>query len=97
MSKALRQISMSPFSCRIDRAKLPHHFSQPIFTIYNGRIDPIEYVSHFNHRMAIHSKNEALMCEVFPSSLGHFAMRWFDGLEEGSISSSEDLTKAFGA
>ena len=47
----------------------------------------MEHVSHFNQRMAVHSKNEALMCKVFPSSLRPVAMRWFDGLVEGSISS----------
>jgi len=26
------------------------------------------------------------MCKVFPSSLGPVAIRWFDGLDEGSIS-----------
>lgn len=57
----------------------------------------MEHVSHFNQKMAIHSRNEALMCEVFPSSLKPIAMRWFDGLEEGSISSFEGLTRAFGA
>ena len=97
MSKALHQISMSPFSCRIDRAKFPHRFSQPVFTIYNRRTNPIEHVSYFNQRMVIHSINEALMCEVFPSSLGPITLRWFNRLEEGSISSFEDLTKAFGA
>ena len=48
MSKALHQISKSPFVRRIDRAKLPHRFSLPTFTIYNGRTDPVEHVSHFN-------------------------------------------------
>jgi len=48
MSKALQQISKSPFIRRINKAKLPHRFSQPTFTIYNGRIDPVEHVSHFN-------------------------------------------------
>ena len=37
------------------------------------------------------------MCKVFPSSLGPVAMRWFDGLDEGSIVSFQELTKAFGA
>ena len=57
----------------------------------------MEHVSHFNQRMAIHSRNEALMCKVFLSSLGPVAIRWFDGLEEGSISSFQELTRAFGA
>ena len=37
------------------------------------------------------------MCKVFPSSLGPVTMRWFDGLEEGSINSFKELTRAFGA
>ena len=97
MSRALRQISKSSFTQRIDRAKLPHQFAQPTFTIYNGRTDPVEHVSHFNQRMVVYSRNKALMCKVFPSSLGTVAMRWFDGQDEGSIGSFQELTKAFGA
>ena len=42
-------------------------------------------------------RNEALICKAFPSSLKHVAMRWFNGLEEGSVDSFEELTRAFGA
>ncbi|XP_075653099.1 uncharacterized protein LOC142623545 [Castanea sativa] len=97
MGKALRQISKSPFVARINRAKLPRRFSQPIFTIYNGRTNPIEHVSHFNQKMVVYLNNEALMCKVFPSSLGSVAMRWFDALAESSLASFEELTRAFGA
>ncbi|XP_075670279.1 uncharacterized protein LOC142640065 [Castanea sativa] len=97
MGKALRQISKSPFVARINRAKLPRRFSQPIFTVYNGRTDPVEHVSHFSQKMAVYSNNEALMCRVFPSSLGPVAMRLFDALAEGSLRSFEELTMAFGA
>ncbi|XP_030936366.1 uncharacterized protein LOC115961533 [Quercus lobata] len=97
MSKALRQISKSLFTRRIEKAKLPRWFTQPMFTMYNGRTDPVEYVSHFNQRMIVQSRNEALICKVFPSSLGPVAMRWFDGLEEGSINSFQELSRAFGA
>ncbi|XP_030936025.1 uncharacterized protein LOC115961131 [Quercus lobata] len=47
--------------------------------------------------MAIYSRNEALMCKVFPSSLGSVAMRWFNGLRANSIDSFKKLTRAFGA
>ncbi|XP_065624664.1 uncharacterized protein LOC136065436 [Quercus suber] len=47
--------------------------------------------------MAVHSKDEALMCKVFPSSLGPVAMRWFDSLKADSISSFKALTQAFGS
>ena len=65
--------------------------------MYNGRTDPVEHVSHFNQRMAVHSKNEALICKVFPFSLGLVAMRWFDGLEAIFNDSFKELTQAFGS
>ncbi|XP_030963291.1 uncharacterized protein LOC115984397 [Quercus lobata] len=46
--------------------------------------------------MAVYSKDEALMCKVFPSSLGPVAMRWFNGLRVNSIDSFKKLTRAFG-
>ena len=97
MNKALNQISKSYFTHRIERAKLPRCFHQPTFAIYNGGTDPIEHVRQFNQRMAVHSKDEALMCKVFPSSLGPMAMRWFDGLRANSINSFKELTQAFGS
>ena len=97
MGRALNQISKSPFTRKIECGKLSRQFTQPTFTMYNGRTDPVEHVSHFNQKMAVHSMNEALMCKVFTSSLGLVAMRWFNGLREGSISSFKELTRAFGS
>ena len=97
MSEALDRISKSPFTCKIEGVELPRRFHQPTFTMYNGRTDPVEHVSQFNQRMAVHSKNEALMCKVFPSSLGSMVMRWFDGLRPNSINSFKQLMQAFGS
>ncbi|XP_030941738.1 uncharacterized protein LOC115966704 [Quercus lobata] len=47
--------------------------------------------------MTIHSQNEALMCKVFPSSLGPVVMRWFNSLKTDSIDSFKQLTQAFGS
>ncbi|XP_050281070.1 uncharacterized protein LOC126721973 [Quercus robur] len=55
----------------------------------------MEHVNQFNQRMAIHSQNEALMCKVFPSSLGPVAMRWFNSLKTNSIDSYKQLTQVF--
>ena len=65
--------------------------------MYNGRTDPVKHISHFNRRMAVHSKNETLMCKVYPSSLEPMTMRWFNGLGAGSIDSFKELTRAFGS
>ena len=47
MKKALSQISKSPFTQGIERVKLSRRFHQPTFAMYNGRTDPVEYVSQF--------------------------------------------------
>ena len=97
MNRALDQLSKSPFTHRIEGATLPRRFQQPAFPLYSSNTDRVEHVSQFNQRMAIHSKNEALMCKVFPSNLGPVAMRWFNGLKADSIDSYRQLTQAFGS
>ena len=57
----------------------------------------MEHVSHFNQKMVVHSKDEALMCKIFLSSLGPMAMRWFNDLRANSINSFKKLTQSFGA
>ena len=95
MSRALDQLTRSPFTRRIKGAALPWIFQQPTITIYNGNTDPVEHVSQFNQRMAVHSKNEALMCKAFLSSLRPAAMRWFNGLKANSVDPYRQLTQAF--
>ena len=92
MKKALSQIRKSPFTRGVEKAKLPKCFHQPTFSMYNGHTDPVEHVSQFKQKMAVHSQDETLLCRVFPSSLGPMPMRWFDGLMTNSISSFKKLT-----
>ena len=63
--------------------------------MYNEHTDPVEHVSQFKQKMAVHSQDEALLCRVFPSSLGPMPMRRFDGLKTNSISSFKKLTQSF--
>ena len=92
MNEALNQVARFPFTRSIEGASLPRRFHQPTFSLYNGRTDSVEHVSYFSQKMAIHSKDEALMCNIFPSSLGPMAMRWFNGLKANSINSFKKLT-----
>ena len=96
MNEALSKVAKSPFTWRIEGASLPRRFNQPTFSLYNSRTDPVEHVSHFNQKMAIHSKDEALRCKIFPSNLGPMVMR-FNGLRANSINSFKKLTQSFGA
>ena len=55
----------------------------------------MELVSHFSQKMAVHFKDETLMCKIFPSSLGPIAMRWFNGLKANSIDFFKKLIQSF--
>ena len=59
MKKVLSQIPKSTFTRGIERAKLPRRFHQPTFTMYNRRTNPVEHVSQFKQKMAVHSQDEA--------------------------------------
>ena len=96
MNEALSQVARSPFTRSIEGASLPRRFHQPTFSLYNGQTDLVEHIGHFSQKMAIHSKDKALMCKIFPSSLGPMAMRWFNGLKANSIDSFKKLTQSFG-
>ena len=93
--KALHQISHSPFLKEIERAPLPRMFSPPNYVTYNGRADPIRHISHFRQSMALHLGDDALMCRMFPSSLGPMSLRWFNRLQHSSIHLWDELAEAF--
>ena len=91
ISQALRKATQSPFSNKIERT------NHPPFISYNGKTDPIKHVSHYIQMMSLHSQNDALICKVFPSSLGPTVLRWFNGLKKGSIHSFGELIQEFKA
>ena len=97
MSCALRRVAQLPFSEKIERAPMLSRFVRPPFNSYNGKTDPVEHVSHYIHMMFLHTRNDALMCKVFPSSLGPTALRWFNGMQKGSIHSFAELIQEFSA
>ena len=76
---------------------MPNRFTRPPFNSYDGKADPVEHVSLYIHMMSLHTHNDALMCKVFPSSLGSTTLRWFNGLRKGSIRSFIELIQEFGA
>ena len=97
MSQALHKAAWSPFLEEIERAPMPSRFTRPPFNSYDGRIDPMEHVSHYIHIMSLYTHNDALMCKVFPMNLGPTALKWFNGLRKGSIRSFVELIQECGA
>ena len=71
-------------------------FTRPSFISYDRKIDPMKHVSHYIQMMSLHNHNDALMCRVFPSSIGPSTLRWFNGLRKSSIHSFGELIQVFG-
>ena len=96
ISRTLHRAARSSFSRDIERAPMPNRFTQPPFNSYDKKTDPVEHVSHYIQMMSLHTHNDALMCKVFPSSLGPSALRWFNELRKGLIHSFFELIQEFG-
>lgn len=75
MSQVLCRAAWSPFSEEIEQALMPSKFTRPPFISYEGKTDRVEHVSHYIQMMSLHNHNDALICRVFPSSLGPTALR----------------------
>jgi hypothetical protein len=95
--RKLQQISFSPFSAEIERAKFPARFVPPNLAVYNRKGDPVGHLSRYRQSMALHTSNDALMCRIFPSSLGEVGLRWFDRLDHGSIRLWQEMSESFTA
>ena len=96
MSHALSKAAQSSFSDNIECAQMPSRFTCPPFNSCDGKTDLVEHISHYIQMMSLHAHNDALICKVFPSSLGPTALRWFNGLRKGSIHSFAELIQEFG-
>jgi len=75
---------------------MPSRFTRPPFISYDGKTSLVEHVSHYIQMISLYNQNDALMCKVFPSSLGPTALRWFNGLRKESIHSFGELIQEFG-
>ena len=47
MSQALRRVAYSPFLDESKHTKMPRRFTRLPFTIYDGKTDSMEHVSHY--------------------------------------------------
>ena len=75
---------------------MPSRFTRTPFYSYDGKTDSVEHVSRYIQMMSLHTHNDALMCKVFPSSLGFTSLRWFNRLRKCSIHGFFELIQEFG-
>ncbi|XP_025616754.1 uncharacterized protein [Arachis hypogaea] len=85
----------SPFQRSILEVRLPKHFDKPTDMRYDGTQDPLEHLTAFEARMNLEGVGDEVRCHVFPVTLAGPAIRWFNGLLQGSIYEFSDISRAF--
>nr|XP_025672873.1 uncharacterized protein LOC112772193 [Arachis hypogaea] len=85
----------TPFHRSILEVRLPKHFDKPTDMRYDGTQDPLEHLTAFEARMNLEGVGDEVRCRAFPVTLAGPAIRWFNGLPQGSINSFSDISRAF--
>ncbi|XP_015969627.1 uncharacterized protein LOC107493064 [Arachis duranensis] len=85
----------TPFTERILKAKLPKGFDKTTDMKYDGTKDPQEHLMAFEARINLEGAVDAVRCRAFPVTLAGPAIKWFNALPNGSITSFHDISRKF--
>ncbi|XP_016171518.1 uncharacterized protein LOC107613856 [Arachis ipaensis] len=85
----------TPFYHSILGVRLPKHFDKSIDMRYDGTQDPQEHLTAFEARMNLEGVGDEVRCRAFPVTLAGPAIRWFNVLSQGSITTFVDISRAF--
>ncbi|XP_015948452.1 uncharacterized protein LOC107473403 [Arachis duranensis] len=85
----------TPFHQSILEVRLPRHFDKPTDMRYDGTQNPLEHLTTFEARMNLEGVGDEVRCRAFPVTLAGPAIRWFNGLPQGSICEFLDISRVF--
>ncbi|XP_058202934.1 uncharacterized protein LOC131317395 [Rhododendron vialii] len=95
--QALSNIAAYPFAKRLQDARLPSRVKHGAFILYETNADPVAHIQHYQQAMFMHVGDDAIMCKMFPPSLGKVALSWFHKLGPRSIRGWTQLAEEFTA
>ncbi|PON38250.1 hypothetical protein PanWU01x14_314060, partial [Parasponia andersonii] len=55
----------------------PRDFTTPTFRPFEGKTEPLDHIYHFQQKMALETRDEAVTCKVFSTTLAGPALLWF--------------------
>ncbi|XP_042460630.1 uncharacterized protein LOC122044164 [Zingiber officinale] len=84
-----------PFSTRILNERLPKGYRAPSIREYDGSKDPEDHLRKFKSTALLHQYSDAVKCRAFLNTLSGSALKWFDGLPQGSITCFLDFKTTF--
>ena len=74
---AIQGANRSPFTeWIVDEPKLKD-FVVPSFKQFDGKFDLVDHIFNFQQKMALETRNEAILCKVFSTTLVGPALAWF--------------------
>ncbi|XP_015950343.1 uncharacterized protein LOC107475223 [Arachis duranensis] len=85
----------TPFHPAILKVWLPRKFDKSTDMRYDGTKDPQEHVTAFEARINLEGVGDAVRCRAFPVTLAGPAIRWFNTLPQGSITTFADISQKF--
>ncbi|XP_057744700.1 uncharacterized protein LOC130962512 [Arachis stenosperma] len=85
----------TPFHPSILKVQFPRNFDKPTDMRYDGTKDPQEHLTAFEARMNLEGVGNVVRCRAFPITLAGPAIRWFNALSQGSITTFTDIFQSF--
>ncbi|XP_016170517.1 uncharacterized protein LOC107613166 [Arachis ipaensis] len=85
----------TPFHHSILEVRLPKHFDKPTDMRYDGTQDPQEHLTAFEAMMNLDGVRDEVRCRAFSVTLAGSAIRWFNVLPQGSVTTLANITRAF--
>ena len=95
INRQLDDMLSTSFNPHIINYESPKGFAVPKFTMYDGMSDPFDHIMHSRQLITLGIGNDALMCKVFSASLHNQALSWFHRFPQNSVSTFQDISKAF--
>ncbi|GAA0158648.1 hypothetical protein LIER_15614 [Lithospermum erythrorhizon] len=86
---------LAPFAPQIRSAVVLAEMKLPVFTNLMGKTDPEEDIAEFRSQMSFHQPDSRVYYKAFPSILAGPALKWFNRLPNGCITSFEALKNRF--
>ena len=84
-----------PFVSKILETEIPTKFKLPPPPVFDGMGNPVIHITSYRNKMILQNVNDALLCQVFPSTLTDIAQNWLHQLPQNFVSSFDDLAEQF--
>ncbi|XP_050896293.1 uncharacterized protein LOC127103039 [Lathyrus oleraceus] len=81
--------------CLVPNVKIPMKFKVPDFEKYKGNICPLNHMVMYARKMSTHTDKDQLLIHYFQDILSGAALKWYKGLDCGSVCTFNDLSEAF--